>query len=137
MFILERRHFNDILNHSSNGLPNESCGLLGGIIDGDKKIVQKVYPLKNIDQSPEHFSMDTQEQFKVISDIRKNRWQLLANFHSHPSSPARPSEEDIRLAFDPGISYLILSLENCKSPVLKSFIIADKNVNLEELIVLE
>jgi [CysO sulfur-carrier protein]-S-L-cysteine hydrolase len=32
---------------------------------------------------------------------------------------------------------LILSLENCKSPVLKSFIIADKNVNLEELIVLE
>ncbi len=137
MFILERRHFNDILNHSSNGLPNESCGLLGGIIDGDKKIVQKVYPLKNIDGSPEHFSMDTQEQFKVISDIRKNRWQLLANFHSHPSSPARPSEEDIRLAFDPGISYLILSLENCKSPVLKSFIIVDKNVNLEELIVLE
>lgn len=137
MFILERRHFNDILNHSIKGLPNESCGLLGGIIDGDKKIVQKVYPLKNIDQSPEHFPMDTQEQFKVISDIRKNRWQLLANFHSHPASPARPSEEDIRLAFDPGISYLILSLENCRSPVLKSFIIADKNVNLEELIVLE
>lgn len=137
MFILERRHFNDILNHSIKGLPNESCGLLGGIVDGDKKIVQMVYPLKNIDRSPEHFSMDIQEQFKVISDIRKNRWQLLANFHSHPSSPARPSEEDIRLAFDPGISYLILSLENCKSPVLKSFIIADKNVNLEELIVLE
>lgn len=102
-----------------------------------KKIVQKVYPLKNIDGSPEHFSMDIQEQFKVISDIRKNRWQLLANFHSHPVSPARPSEEDIQLAFDPAISYLILSLENCKSPVLKSFIIADKNVNLEELIVLE
>lgn len=137
MFILERRHFNDILNHSIKGLPNESCGLLGGIVDGDKKIVQMVYPLKNIDRSPEHFSMDIQEQFKVISDIRKNRWQLLANFHSHPVSPARPSEEDIRLAFDPGISYLILSLENCKSPVLKSFIIADKNVNLEELIVLE
>ncbi len=137
MFILERRHFNDILNHSIKGLPNESCGLLGGIVDGDKKIVQKVYPLKNIDGSPEHFSMDIQEQFKVISDIRKNRWQLLANFHSHPVSPARPSEEDIQLAFDPAISYLILSLENCKSPVLKSFIIADKNVNLEELIVLE
>ncbi|MDF2986834.1 MAG: Mov34/MPN/PAD family protein [Eubacterium sp.] len=137
MVILKKQHLNEMLYHSSQGLPNESCGLLGGIIEGDKKIIQKVYLLNNIDNSPEHFSMDIQEQFKAITDMRKNRWQLLGNFHSHPSSPARPSAEDIRLAFDPCISYLILSLEQNSNPVLKSFIIKDKNVSLEELIVLE
>lgn len=137
MVILTKQHLNEIVRHSNQGLPNESCGLLGGITEGDKKIVHKVYLLNNIDNSPEHFSMDVHEQFKAISDIRKNKWQLLGNFHSHPSSPARPSEEDIRLAFDPGISYLILSLEQRTNPVLKSFIIKNRNVSLEELTILE
>lgn len=137
MVILKKQHLNEILSHSNQGLPNESCGLLGGVTQGDKKIIQKVYLLKNTDNSPEHFSMDIQEQFKAISDMRKNKWQLLGNFHSHPASPARPSEEDIRLAFDPGISYLILSLEQKSNPVLKSFIIKDHKADLEELIILE
>ncbi|MBR4650224.1 MAG: Mov34/MPN/PAD-1 family protein [Prevotella sp.] len=29
--------------------------------------------------------------------------RILANWHSHPASPSRPSEEDLRLALDPTI----------------------------------
>ena len=35
---------------------------------------------------------------------------ILANWHSHPASPSRPSQEDLRLANDPTIRYAILSL---------------------------
>jgi proteasome lid subunit RPN8/RPN11 len=56
----------------------------------------------------------------VIAEIRKKGWVLLGNFHSHPSTPARPSEEDLRLAFDPSLSYVIVSLQE-PEPVLKSF----------------
>jgi proteasome lid subunit RPN8/RPN11 len=42
--------------------------------------------------------------------MRKKGFVLLGNFHSHPSTPSRPSEEDMRLAFDPKLSYIIISL---------------------------
>jgi proteasome lid subunit RPN8/RPN11 len=122
-----------ILNHCLGQLPNEACGLLAGKVAGNKKTVEKIYLLSNIDQSPEHFSMDPQEQFGAIKDMRAKGLILLGNFHSHPGSPARPSEEDIRLAFEPDKSYLILSLAE-ENPILKSFMIINRQVTNEELI---
>lgn len=132
MLNLPDGHFERMLTHAAAGLPNEACGLLAGVRDGDEKIVKKVYLLKNIDESPEHFSMAPEEQFQAISDIRKHDLILLGNFHSHPSSPARPSAEDIRLAFDPSLSYVIVSLKD-GNPQVKSFLIENGAVR-EEII---
>ena len=135
MIFLGKSQLDEIVEHCKNGLPNESCGLLGGVIEGNKKIVKKIYFLTNIDESPEHFSMEPKEQFAAIKDMRSNNFVLLGNFHSHPNSPSRMSEEDKRLAFDTKLSYLILSLAESE-PVLKSFNI-DKyhQVGQEELII--
>lgn len=131
--LLKNHHYQEIISYAQEKLPNEACGLLAGRTENDVKIVEKVYYLTNIDHSPEHFSMDPKEQFAAIKDIRSNHWQLLGNFHSHPSSPSRPSQEDIRLAFDPEASYFILSLKDKDKPVLKSFKIKDKSIIEEEL----
>ncbi|GAB6174919.1 M67 family metallopeptidase [Paradesulfitobacterium aromaticivorans] len=128
MIILSDEHYQEILTHSFNALPLEACGLLGGFIEADVKIVKKVYGLTNVDQSPEHFTMDPREQFNVVKDARKNGLVVLGNFHSHPATPARPSAEDVRLAFDPEASYLILSLLNQDTPVLKSYRIREAEV---------
>lgn len=130
---LKQQQLEEILAYAQTCLPNEACGLLGGRIEGEIKTVEKVYLLKNMDQSPEHFSMDPKEQFAAIKDMRGQEWVMLGNFHSHPSTPSRPSQEDIRLAFDPKASYLILSLEKEGQPVLKSFNIKDAQVKEEEL----
>ena len=103
--ILKKQDYDEILAHALINLPNEACGLLGGQMDGEVKTVEKVYLLTNADQSPEHFSLDPKEQFAVIKDIRSRNGVLLGNFHSHPASPSRPSEEDKRLAYDPEVSY--------------------------------
>ena len=58
---------------------------------------------------------------------------MLAIYHSHPESPARPSAEDIRLALTPGVSYIIVSLEKANSPVLKSFQITEGRFEPEEV----
>ncbi|NRT71460.1 M67 family metallopeptidase [Clostridium beijerinckii] len=137
MIIFSKEQFNEIREHCIKVLPNEACGLLAGTIDNsNNKIIQKVYLLRNIDESPEHFSMDIKEQFKVISDIRKNEWSLIGNFHSHPETPSRPSEEDIRLAFDPNLSYAILSFADKEEIIFNSFIIKDNIVSNEKLIVM-
>ena len=69
----------------------------------------------------------------MVRELRAEGWVLLGNWHSHPASPSRPSEEDKRLAFDPRASYLILSLA-AEKPVLHSFRVdSEKKVTREEL----
>ena len=105
-----------IIAQAINELPNEACGLLVG----SGSDVLKQYPLTNIDRSPEHFSFDPAEQFQVFREARTDGREIIANYHSHPETPSRPSEEDIRLAYDPNILYLIVSLA-AEVPVLKAF----------------
>jgi proteasome lid subunit RPN8/RPN11 len=105
-----------IIEQAINELPNEACGLLVG----SGSDVLKQYPLTNIDRSPEHFSFDPAEQFQVFREARTDGREIIANYHSHPETPSRPSEEDIRLAYDPNILYLIVSLA-AEVPVLKAF----------------
>jgi proteasome lid subunit RPN8/RPN11 len=123
MLILSPKHRDAMITHGGQGLPHEACGLFAGECRGEEKIVREVYCLTNIDKSAEHFSIAPEEQFKVIADIRKNGWVLLGNFHTHPETPARPSAEDVRLAFDPALSYVIISFQE-EAPVVKSFLVS-------------
>ena len=137
MIYITKDDYNLILSHAKNNLPEEACGLLGGVIDGEDKYVKKVYLLENTDHSNEHFTMSPQAQLQSIKDMRQNGYVLLGNWHSHPESPSRPSEEDKRLAMDTKIRYLILSLMDRDNLVLNAFIIdRDKNVSKEEINVL-
>lgn len=134
MLILKQEDYQKILEHARTGLPNEACGLLGGYTKEDGgQVITDVYLLRNMDESREHFSMDPKEQFAAVKDIRSKGRELLGNFHSHPESPSRPSEEDIRLAYDSKIHYLILSLMEEGNPVLNSFHIEKGAVTRETL----
>jgi len=97
-------------------LPNEACGLLAG----KGEVAQKRYGMTNADASPEHFTFLPAEQFQVLRSARTEGLDIIANYHSHPVTPARPSEEDIRLAFDPNILYVIVSLADVV-PVVKAY----------------
>jgi proteasome lid subunit RPN8/RPN11 len=131
---MKKSDYEKILNYCIEGLPNESCGLLGGTVEGNVKTVSKVYLLTNTDASNEHFSMDPKEQFAALKDARSNGLSIIGNFHSHPESPSRPSEEDKRLAYDSTIEYLILSLMDMENPVLKAFgVDKDKNVTIHAI----
>jgi len=99
-------------------MPNECCGYLGGTRSGDEITVVSRYPMTNIDQSPEHFSFDPKEQFAAVKTARERGEVLVANYHSHPETPARMSEEDIRLAHDTSIVYFIYSVADDR---LKAF----------------
>ena len=137
MIYLKKSDYEKIVEHAKKNLPEEACGLLGGTKNGDEKTVEKVYLLTNIDHTNEHFSMDPKEQLVAVKDMRANGLELLGNWHSHPESPSRPSEEDKRLAYDPTVNYLILSLMD-EEPVLRAFDIdKDRNVTVEEITVTE
>lgn len=136
MLKISKKDYEKILNHCREGLPNEACGLLAGTTKEDETTVTEVYLLTNLDASREHFSMDPKEQLAALKDARSKGAKIIGNFHSHPESPSRPSEEDKRLAFDSSILYLILSLQEADKPVLKAFEIdKEKNVTIQEIVV--
>ncbi|MBQ9671682.1 MAG: M67 family metallopeptidase [Prevotella sp.] len=107
----------ELIVQARKDAPNESCGYLLGTADGN---VTENYWMENIDHSPEHFSFAPKDQFAALRYARSKGLKILANWHSHPASPSRPSQEDLRLANDPTIRYAILSLLN-DEPKLNSF----------------
>ena len=135
MITLKKADFDTILRHAESVLPEEACGLIAGDITDSGKIIKKVYILTNIDHSNEHFSLDPKEQLAAIKDMRAAGLTPLGNWHSHPESPSRPSEEDKRLAYDSKASYLILSLMDRERPVLNSFKISGDTAENEGLVI--
>lgn len=104
--IIPQSIIDQLIDQARQDAPNESCGYLLGS-DG---VVTENYWMENIDHSPEHFSFAPRDQFAALRYARQKGLKILANWHSHPASPSRPSQEDLRLANDPTIRYAILSL---------------------------
>lgn len=127
--------YETIVAHAKKELPDEACGLIAGCVENGDKIIKKVYLLTNTDHSNEHFSLDPKEQLAAIKNMRANGLIPLGNWHSHPESPSRPSEEDKRLALDSKASYMILSLMDRENPVLNSFSIQGDNAEKEQLVI--
>ena len=134
MITMSKSDYEIILKHARKNLPEEACGLIAGKKEGSNKSIEKVYCLTNIDHSNEHFSLDPKEQLAAVKDMRANGLVPLGNWHSHPESPSRPSEEDKRLAYDSTASYMILSLMDNENPVLNSFHIEGTESEKEELV---
>ncbi len=120
--------YEQLLAHSHKGSPMEACGYLASY-DG---VIVEAYPLTNIDSSREHFSFEPKEQFAAVRQARGKGQRVCAVYHSHPASPARPSEEDIRLAFDPAMLYVIVSLAGGIEEI-RAFWIKEQKVEFENL----
>ena len=104
--------------------PIEACGILAG---SDNR-VEKLYKMTNADKRSDHFMMEPTEQFKVVKDIRGSGLDMLAIYHSHPQTPARPSAEDNRLALTPDVTHIIVSLQNGDHPTVKGFLLENGSV---------
>jgi proteasome lid subunit RPN8/RPN11 len=115
------RIFEDMLSQARAEAPVECCGILAG--SGGR--VEKLYKMTNAENRHDHYMMAPEQQFAAVKDIRSSSLDMLAIYHSHPETPARPSAEDIRLALTPNVLYVILSLQGNNGPVVKGFQIED------------
>ena len=117
-------------DHARSLSPVESCGYLAGR-DG---VITTLFKMTNVDNSPEHFSFDPKAQFQVVKDARTAGLTVMGVYHSHPESPARLSEEDLRLLNDPLMVYVIVSLMTEK-PDTKAFRILKNahNIHVESV----
>jgi [CysO sulfur-carrier protein]-S-L-cysteine hydrolase len=131
MICLSKSQIEELTEHAKKEAPNEACGILAGH-DSSRK-VKKIYRMANADNSPRSFFMDPKEQLKVMKEIRTQGLEMAGIYHSHPQTGAYPSEHDIKLAFYPAVSYVIVSLKDENDPVIRSFKIAEGEITEEEV----
>ena len=116
--------FKEMAEHGLREFPNEACGLLAG--RGGSPV--RFFAMKNLDASPVSYRLDPKEQLHVFDEMDDEGLDLLGIFHTHTHSDAYPSETDMKLAFYPDASYLVMSLSDREHPVLRGFKIVEGEI---------
>jgi proteasome lid subunit RPN8/RPN11 len=124
MLAIKETDLQSIYGHCNQAYPNEACGILAG--QGVQ--VESVYRMTNAEPSTDFFIMDPQEQFAVMKKIRQEGQSLLGIYHSHTDSPAYPSSKDVSLAYYPEAVYLIVTLMDRVSPLIRGYYIVDGRI---------
>jgi proteasome lid subunit RPN8/RPN11 len=90
-----------LVEHSRQELPNEACGL----VLFESGVAVEYIPGRNVSPSPYHFQLELDPfRWAEIND----RDLVQAVFHSHVSSPPRPSRTDVEnIGLWAGQPYLI------------------------------
>ena len=90
--------------------PFEACGLLLGRV-GDPRIdTVRIYPARNLnrDRPEDRYLLDPQDFLAADQAARAQGLEIVGIWHSHPNTPAYPSQTDLEAAWE-GYSYLIIS----------------------------
>ena len=121
---LRREHLEAMIDHARESAPSECCGLIGGV---SKTKASSLYRLRNVTAEPEvRYEAAPEDLFTAQRQMRERGEDLLAIYHSHPrAADPSPSETDVRLAYYPSATYLIIGLGGT-GPVVKAFNISER-----------
>ena len=87
----------------------ECCGFLAGRLVGEVGEVSRCLPLVNELASPRAFRTEPKSVLQAFKLLRAEGLELLAIYHSHPSSPPIPSQQDLaQNTYGEGIPWVIL-----------------------------
>lgn len=112
--IIKASDYQTITTHLESTYPNEGGGFLIGHLNGDVRTVTEVHPVQNVFATEEQFHRFLAEDgaFQRLEDDADARGlTLIGYFHSHPDSPAIPSEFD-RVHALPFFAYLIVYVQD-------------------------
>ena len=126
---LDRVHYQIMLEHVLRCLPEEACGLVGGV--GSRARI--VLPVANRLHSRVKFEMEPREQLKALRWLEEHGLDLVAIFHSHPHGPQSPSPTDIERFNYPPAATLIWSPRQSEW-LVQGFSILEKHVQPVSLI---
>ena len=124
MISLQAEHLSEISAHGERDHPYECCGLLLGRYETDGlKVVVETYPISNAREESakrNRFLIEPAELLSGERYARNKSLDIVGFYHSHPESPAVPSQYDLEHAW-PTYSYIIVSVIQQKAGDLFSW----------------
>ncbi len=126
---ISQAHWDELVAHAREDAPNECCGYLSAKDD----VVEAVFRADNPRKSPYGYELDHKSLF-AANELDDEGFEV-GIYHSHPRSPAEPSQTDINLASYPDWLYVIVSLDG--DPTVRAWWIRDGRVEEEALDVVQ
>lgn len=121
-----------MINHCMEERPLEACGLLVG----EAGLVTAGYATDNQHRSPVIYKVDDLQLLEVDREIRNDRQEIIAIYHSHVNTEPVPSRTDIEQATWPEAFYVIVSLKE-RRPKVRAWRIVDRQVTEHQIMVVK
>lgn len=104
---IPRQLWQAMVRHCREEWPREACG----IMTGKGGVVCRAFAMRNAHEQPTtRYQIDMVDQQVAMHDVLAGREELVAIYHSHPTTPAYPSQTDVSMAYYPEAFYVIVSL---------------------------
>lgn len=105
--MIDRESIAEVVAFARAMAPREVCGVIAAAPLG---YPQRVIRCTNVSPTPDiEWVISAEEELRVIRETQQRDELIAAVFHSHPRSPAQPSQKDLDRALLP-VRYLIVSL---------------------------
>lgn len=116
---IPRQLYEEMVNHAREELPNECCGLFAGkSLAGERVVrVERGYRLVNALASPVTYESEPRSMFEAVRDMRRHGIDVVAVYHSHPTSAPIPSRTDLARNYSEDVMNLIVSLQGGEAVV--------------------
>jgi proteasome lid subunit RPN8/RPN11 len=123
--VIPRSIVEAMLAHARAALPAECCGLLAGTVsDGIGRVTQHL-PLVNALSSPTEYESGPRSMLAAHKAMRAAGTDVLAVYHSHPTSDPIPSRRDHERNYGEQIVNLIIGLRTAEPEVRGWWLTAD------------
>jgi proteasome lid subunit RPN8/RPN11 len=123
---LQRRTLEEMIAHARAELPNECVGLLAGVIEDGVGKVGRRYELVNAAASPREFLSQPESMFAAYRDMHGRGLEILAVYHSHPTSDPIPSRTDLERNYSAEVLNFIISLKH-DPPLLRGWWLSENS----------
>ncbi len=132
--VVPREMMERMRRHGEETYPHECCGfMLGSAEDGVQRIVEIRSQANERTESRENRFVISPQQFRAAEKYARTAGhQLVGIYHSHPDSPARPSEYDRDHAW-PWFSYIIVSVKRGRADDAHAWQLRDDRSGFEPL----
>ncbi len=118
--------FDDMIEHARRELPCECCGLLAGVVEAEVGRVVERYSLVNALASGREFESEPRSMFAAMRAMHQRGLDVLAVYHSHPTSAPVPSRTDLERNYSPDVVNVIVSLA-AETPTVRAWWLTDKD----------
>jgi len=126
--LIPQEIYRRLLAHAQAELPNECCGLLAGKSSAEEgpasanpiRQALDYYPLKNAADSPVEYLSDPRSMFEAVREMRRLGREIVAVYHSHPSSAPVPSRTDLERNYSEEVMNLIVGLSDAE-PLMRGW----------------
>lgn len=124
MLNIDHRSLSILRRHALDAYPYECCGVLLGVVDGERRCVLHVIPCRNVHAMPKsRYAIDPADLISVQRDTRDIEMEIVGFYHSHPDHSPEYSGTDLDEANWHGCSYLIIGVENRTITGSKSYVL--------------